>query len=190
MNITFLIPYIVYNKLKQKKGTFMKKFTFALLFASLLSFAHAADDIITVTTVKNKTLNIIGTDVGLNIKEYQDKVVFLEFFGHRCPPCIKSIPHYIKLQEKYKDKLAIVAIEVQGLNNTALKKFVEEKGINYAAISQEKAGSLVPYISKRAQWEGAIPFLIVLDPKGEVQLVQAGMLPETTLEKLILKLSK
>lgn len=176
--------------LKQKKGTFMKKFTFTLLLASLLSFTYAADDIITVTTVKDKTLNIIGTDVGLSIKEHAGKVVFLEFFGHRCPPCIKSIPHYIKLQEKFKDKLAIVAVEVQGLNNAQLKKFVEEKGINYPTVSQEKAGSLVPYISKRAQWEGAIPFLIVLDPKGEVQLVQAGMLPETTLEKLILKLSK
>ena len=168
----------------------MKKITLALLFVSLMTFAQAADDKITVTTVNGKTLNIIGTDTGLTVEEYKGKVVFLEFFGHRCPPCIKSIPHYKKLQAKYKNELAIVAVEVQGMDNATLKSFVKKKGINYPTIAQEKASSLVSYISTRAQWEGSIPFLIILDKEGGVQLVQAGMLPEATLENWIKKLSK
>ena len=95
-----------------------------------------------------------------------------------------------KLQAKYQKNLAIVAIEVQGLEDKALKSFVAKKGINYDAVAQEKAGSLVQYIARRAEWQGAIPFLLVLDKKGNVQLVQAGMLPESALENLITKLSK
>lgn len=161
-----------------------------MLFASLLVTANAKDDKMSITTVDGKTLTIIGTESGLNVEEHKGKIIFLEFFGHRCPPCIRSIPHYKKLQAKYKDKLAIIAVEVQGLSDKELKAFVAKKGINYPTISHEKAGNLVPYIAKRAQWEGAIPFLVVLDQDGGVQLVQAGMLPETTLEKLIEKLSK
>jgi thiol-disulfide isomerase/thioredoxin len=168
----------------------MKKITLIMLFASLFMVANATDDKMSVTTTNGNTITIIGTESGLNIDEYKGKIIFLEFFGHKCPPCIRSIPHYKRLQAKYKDKLAIVAIEVQGLNDKELKSFVKEKGINYTTISHEKAGNLIPYIAKRAQWEGAIPFLIVLDQKGNVQLVQAGMLPESTLENLIKKLSK
>jgi len=161
-----------------------------LLLVSLLTFAQAAVDKLTMTTTDGKTLHMTGTETGLVFEEFKGKIVFLEFFGHRCPPCLASISHYEKLQSKYKDKLAIIAVEVQGLNDSQLKNFVKEKGINYITISQEKAGQLVPYISARAQWRGSIPYLLILDQKGDVQVAQAGMLPESSLENIIKKLSK
>jgi len=161
-----------------------------LIFASLLTFSQAAEDKFTMTTTDGKTLHMTGTPTGLIFDEYKGKVVFLEFFGHRCPPCLKSIPHYKKLQEKYKDDLAIIAVEVQGLDDNELKSFTKEKGVNYVTISQEKAGQLVPYITQRAQWQGSIPFLVILDKKGDVQLMQPGMLPEAALESTIEQLSK
>jgi thiol-disulfide isomerase/thioredoxin len=144
----------------------------------------------TLTTIDGKKINVTGTEGGLIVEEYKGKIVFLEFFGYKCPPCLASIDHYKKLQEKHKEKLVIIAIEVQGLNNSQLQAFVKEKGINYPTIAQEKADQFVNYISMRAQWEGSIPFLVILDKKGDVQLVQAGMLPEDVLEKTIAELSK
>ncbi|MBL0722093.1 MAG: TlpA family protein disulfide reductase [Sulfurovum sp.] len=168
----------------------MRKITLLVIIASFFTILNASDDKMSVSTVDGKKINIIGTEEGLKFPEYSGKVIFLEFFGHRCPPCIKSIPHYKKLQAKYQNKLAIIAIEVQGLDNGDLKSFARKKGINYDVIAQEKAGDLVRYIATRAEWQGAIPFLVVLDTKGNVQLVQAGMLPESALENLINKLSK
>ena len=162
----------------------------ALLLASLLTFSQAAEDKFTMTTTDGKTLHMTGTQTGLVFEEYKGKIVFLEFFGHRCPPCLKSIPHYKKLQEKYKDDLVIIAIEVQGFDDKELKVFTKEKDVNYVTISQEKAGHLVPYIAQRAQWQGSIPFLVILDKKGDVQLMQPGMLPEAALEDYIEQLSK
>jgi len=168
----------------------MKKIALLVIIASFFTILNASDDKMSVSTVDGKTIHIIGTKEGLKFPEYSNKVVFLEFFGHRCPPCLKSISHYKKLQSKYKNKLEVIAVEVQGLSNSGLKAFAKKKGINYDVVAQEKAGNLVRYIATRAEWQGAIPFLIVLDPKGNVQLVQAGMLPESALENLINKLSK
>lgn len=167
----------------------MKKLlTTSLLLLSLLTYTQAAE--MTMTDITGKTYEVTGTEQGLNIKGLEGKVIFLEFFGHRCPPCLASIPHLIKLQKKHKDKLAIVSIEVQGYNHEQTKKFAKEKGMNYIVVSEEKASELVNYIQQRAQWRGGIPFLVALDTKGDVQFVQAGMLPEASLEELVSQLSK
>jgi thiol-disulfide isomerase/thioredoxin len=161
----------------------------ALLIFSLFTYTQAAEaPQMSITDIKGVTHQITGTEQGLNIKGLEGKIVFLEFFGHKCPPCIKSIPHLIKLQEKHKDKLAIIAIEVQGFNNKELTQFAKEKGMNYIVVSDEKAGNFTNYIGQRAEWRGSIPFLVALDTKGAVQFVQAGMLPESSLEELIKQL--
>ena len=173
----------------------MKKLLIAtLLFASFLTMTHAAEDEkvladMSMTDVTGKTYKVTGTQKGLDIEGLKGKVVFLEFFGHKCPPCLASIPHLIKLQKKHKDKLAIVAIEVQGYTDSQVKGFVKEKGMNYITVAEEKAPELVNYISQRAQWKGSIPFMVALDTKGDVQFVQAGMIPEESLEELIAELS-
>ena len=171
----------------------MRNLLATLLIFSLTSFVQAEDKPLaqmSMTDVTGKTYTVTGTEQGLNIQGLEGKVVFLEFFGHNCPPCLASIPHLINLQNKYKDKLAVVSIEVQGYNNAQTTAFVKEKGMNYIVVAEEKAPQLVNYIQQRAQWRGSIPFLVALDTKGDVQFVQAGMLPEASLEELISKLSK
>ena len=167
----------------------------ALLLTSLLTLSQAAQNNgvlaeMSLTDVTGKTYKVNGTQNGLNIEGLEGKVIFLEFFGHKCPPCLKSIPHLIKIQKKHKDKLAIVAIEVQGYTDPQVKSFVKEKGINYITAAEEKASELVNYIAQRAQWRGSIPFMVALDTKGDVQFVEAGMIPEEMLEEIISKLSK
>jgi len=168
----------------------MKKLlTSALLLAALLSSNLTAKDFkMSMTDINGKTYSVIGTEQGLKIEGSKGKIVFLEFFGHKCPPCLATIPHLIDLQKKYKDKLSIIAVEVQGLSNSRLKSFAKEKGMNYTVVADEKANGIVNYITQRAQWQGSIPFLVAMDKKGDVQFVQAGMLPQSSLEELIKQL--
>ncbi len=174
----------------------MKKlFSTLLLLLSLLTYTQAAEDKrylaeMTMTDITGKTYDVRGTEQGLDIKGLEGKVIFLEFFGHKCPPCLASIPHLINLQNKHKENLAIISIEVQGFSQEEVKAFAEEKGMNYIVVSEEKAPELVNYIQQRAQWRGGIPFLVAMDTKGDVQFVQAGMLPEESLEELFSQLSK
>jgi len=161
----------------------MNKLLATLLIASFTFFVQAKEEAkfpeMSMIDTQGKTYKVQGTEQGLVIKGLEGKVVFLEFFGHKCPPCLASMPHLID-----------VSIEVQGLNNKDLIGFAKEKGLNYIVISEEKAEEVVTYIQQRAQWQGSIPFLVALDPQGDVQYVQAGMLPEETLEDLIGQLKK
>jgi thiol-disulfide isomerase/thioredoxin len=185
--------YNAYNI--QKKVNYMKKILLSLLLLlSLVGSANAESatkkSAIELTDINGKTYEVTGTKEGLKISGMEGKVVFLEFFGHKCPPCLASIPHLIDLQKKHKDNLAIISIEVQGLTTDQLKVFAKQKGMNYTVISGEKEHLFVSYIAQRAQWKGSIPFLLVLDKKGNVQFIQAGMLPESSLEEVFQKLNQ
>ncbi len=169
----------------------MKKLMIGLLATLFLAISsHAAEEALVLPTISGKKIHVIGTQNGLKFQEYQGKVVFLEFWGTHCPPCRMSIPNYIKLQKKYKNKLAIVAIEVQDTPKEALKTFVKEQGINYNVIAYRDAVNFVGYISKRARWQGSIPFLIILDKNGNVVTMQVGLLNEKALDGLVAKLSE
>lgn len=171
-----------------------QKLLTALLMLSFITSTQAVEKptqlpTMSMTDIQGKTYKVQGTEQGLKIEGLEGKVVFLEFFGHQCPPCLASIPHLINLQKKYKDTLAVVSIEVQGYNTAQLTAFAKTKGMNYIVVPEETARNLVNYIQQRAQWRGSIPFLVAMDTKGNVQFVQAGMLPEASLEELISQLS-
>jgi len=171
----------------------MKILLNTLLFLSLTFFIQAKDKVLTQISIKDstgKTYQIIGVESGLKIAGLEGKIVFLEFFGHQCPPCLASIPHLIKLQKKHADKLVILAIEVQGYDSKQTAQFAKSKGINYITVSSHEAGELINYIEQRAQWRGGIPFLVALDGKGAVQVIRTGMIAEQTLEDIIAKISK
>ena len=170
----------------------MKKIiTLFLLIVSLGTFSYAQEQPdLSFKDINGKTIGVKGAEQGLDIPSLKGKVVFLEFFGHKCPPCLISIPHLIEIQEKYKDKLSIVSIEVQGLDEKGLKEFVAEEEINYTTATDTSARKLVNYIAARAEWSGSIPFMVAMDTKGDVQFVQAGMIPQDYLEGLVKDLSK
>lgn len=170
----------------------MKKsimFMLVAIMLSTLSFAKS-NPIMKVQDTNGKTYTIQGTSNGLIINEFKNKILFVEFFGHNCPPCLKTIPHLQTLQAKYKDRLAIVAIEVQGFSSSELKAFAKSKNINYVTIAQNDGNQLLNYIGSRAKWEGSIPFLTVVDKKGTVQMLQAGFVPLESLDQVVQKLSK
>ena len=88
----------------------MKKLFALLLTISFLTFAYA-NDIFKIKTINGKNLTFVGTERGIKVQEYKGKVILLEFWGTWCGPCLLSIPHHEELQEKYKDKLQVIAFE-------------------------------------------------------------------------------
>ena len=132
-------------------------------------------------TIDGKTLHLKEIPYGLEIKEFKDRPIFIVMFGYRCPPCLREIPRLIELTKKHKD-LAIIAFEVQGLNSSELKDFVESKGINYNVIAGYDSMNFISYIQAKADWRGSIPFLLGIDKKGVVKIVQVGGLFDEQLE--------
>jgi thiol-disulfide isomerase/thioredoxin len=166
----------------------MKKIIFTLLLMSTMVFSQDTNFIIKDSD--NNTIHVTDLKQGLLFQEYQGKAVFLLMFGHNCPPCREEIPELINLANKYKDKLEIVAIEVQGYENEELAKFKKSENINYHLVSGDNNQDFVQHIFIRSGWKGQIPFLIAIDKRGEVKDIRAGLIPESTLKGLIESLNK
>ncbi len=155
------------------------------LFSLILGLSHAAENSITLKTLTGKEIHIVGTDKGFTIPEYKGKIMLVEFWGTHCPPCLMSIPHYIELQEQYKDQMAMLAIEVQNTPKEKLIAFAKAKGMNYDVVEYKDGYTFVEYITQRANWKGSIPLLLILDQEGVVQIVQPGFVPKENLVKVI-----
>jgi len=143
-----------------------------------------------MTDTDGKTYSIVGTDNQLKIEGMKGKVVFLEFFGLQCPACKEAMPHLINIQNKYKDKLQVMAIEVQKNDVAPINAYKKKYGINYTTFSNYDVGYVVRFIAEKSGWNGSIPFLVAIDSKGQVKFTQAGLIPEKTLEKYIKDFSK
>lgn len=160
-----------------------------LIFTSF-AFSQEDDETFTIKDIKGTTYTIKGTQAGLDFADFKGKIVFLDFFGHQCPPCLASIDIYKNIQEKYKDDIVVLGVEVQGLTSEELQGFGKSKEINYRLVSQDEAYNFLNYITVRAEWEGSIPFLLIIDDKGVVQLMHTGMIDEKTFEEIITELKK
>jgi thiol-disulfide isomerase/thioredoxin len=169
----------------------VKKFFAILAILSITLFAQEQKvDKFEIKDIFGKTTTIIGKKNGLEIPSAKGKIVLIEFWGTHCPPCMFSISHYIELNKKYKDKIAMFAVEVQATPKEQLIDFVKSKGINYNIYTQQDNSDFVKYVAIRAKWSGAIPFLIILDETGSVIDIKTGMVPKEYIEKLIEYLEK
>ena len=151
-----------------------------------------AKDIFTLTTLDGKELHVDETDGGIAFKGHENRVTFLLFFGFRCPPCLAEIPALVSLTKEQHKDLDIIAMEVQRLPVEDLKSFKKMKGINYTLLSGDEGenAQFISYIGKRAQWSGSIPFLVALNPKGEVKVVHVGGMGLDEFKELYENLSK
>ena len=152
--------------------------------------ASANKALFTLTTLDGKTINVNETEGGLVFEEFKEKVVLLIFFGYRCPPCLAEVPVLKALTDKGHKDLEIIALEVQGLPKNKLADFKEKKGINYNLISGEDNYEFISYIGDKANWQGAIPFLIGFNKKGAVQVVHVGGIGASEFDNIYNSLTK
>jgi len=116
----------------------MKKIITTLLLGLLIgTVLHAAEDTFNISTVDGKMLRFKGTPEGIITEPYKGKIVFIEFWGTWCGPCLLSIPHHVKLQEKYKTQLRIVAFETTpSETREKLKAYIKDpKNIDMKRVS-------------------------------------------------------
>ena len=98
------------------------------------------------------------------LKDFEGKVVLLDFWATYCPPCIEEIPHLMELQAKYGDDLRVLGLHVGGdEDRPKIPEFVERLKISYPLAFPEDA--LTAYVFNR---ESAIPQTAVFDRSGKM----------------------
>ncbi len=56
------------------------------------------------------SLEIIGSDETINIKDLRGKVVVINFWGTWCGPCKAELPHFSEIASEYKEEVVVIAV--------------------------------------------------------------------------------
>jgi thiol-disulfide isomerase/thioredoxin len=118
-----------------------------------------------------------------NLSAYRGQVVILNIWATWCGPCVKEIPDFIKLREKYGPQgfeiigVSIDPIAQQGGGAAAVAPFMKRLSINYpvwmvtdqAALGQYPVGS-------------GIPTTYIIDRNGQVAQKYIGVRPMAVFE--------
>ncbi|MCH9812588.1 MAG: TlpA family protein disulfide reductase [Epsilonproteobacteria bacterium] len=136
----------------------------------------APSNVMTLTTYDGQPIDINITAEGFKFKQFPGKTVILDFFGPMCPPCIIELPHLIELQEKHKDELQFIAVQVQmPMENEELAKFVKKNGVNYPVVNLNDAWDIVSFVKANTNWGGQIPFMLMFDKQGRLKTTYLGV---------------
>jgi len=118
-----------------------------------------------------------------DIKEWNGKVILLNFWATWCPPCRHEIPGFIKMYNKYKTKgFTIVGIALDTKQNAI--DFLDPMGINYPVLVAEKQG-LSLMTQKYGNDLGVLPYSVIIDRKGIIRHTVAHAMTEKQAEQLI-----
>ena len=172
----------------------MKNLLFLVMFFSM-GILHAQENNVSndvnqsraitfeLNSVNKGVVKISEIEKGLSIDGYQDKVVILTFIAYNGKPCKKLIGILNEMKKEHKDFDAF-AVEMRKLEGESLKAYAKEYKIDFPIIGYKNAEAFVNYIRHRAGWNGNMPFIIILDKRGEVKYLHVGLIPKEGFEKV------
>jgi len=98
---------------------------------------HLSPPEIPVETRVNLNWNLrtlSGTQINL-ADEYEDKVIFINFWATWCPPCIAEMPSIEKLYQKFKDRIGFACISNESLGT--IKEYKTKNKYSFTMYQSE-----------------------------------------------------
>ena len=115
-----------------------------------------------ITTINGKKIEVNKINKGFIFDKFKGKIVLLEVYGDSCPHCLRAIPFYNKLQNRYKKDIVIIALESYGsLNNANRQKYI--------TIPKSKSGKMFKFIKDLTGYNlQMVPYLMIFDKNGKI----------------------
>lgn len=108
------------------------------------------------------TYNFSQLDERLHTKN--DTVYVVNFWATWCAPCVKELPYFDQVGERYKSqkvKVLLVSLDMNKQVESSLLPFVTRKKIRQEVIHlhEPDANAWIPIVN--AQWSGALPATLI-----------------------------
>lgn len=116
------------------------------------------------------------------LKQWQGKIIVLNFWATWCPPCREEMPELSVLNEKYQTKNVIVlgiATDDIGL----VREFAKETKLSYPLLAADMAGSELGATLGNSQ--DVLPYTVIIKADGSVAKTIFGRLSMPELEKTL-----
>jgi thiol-disulfide isomerase/thioredoxin len=115
----------------------------------------------------------------VDLRDFQGRVVVLNFWATWCPPCRFEIPHLVRLRSDYDEKeVAILGLSIdQGTEDRVrplLSRFVAEYEINYPVLLDGELRLLRQFMRRDLAAAG-VPMTFVFDAKGQLFSTHEGL---------------
>lgn len=148
---------------------------FAMILATSASPASAARVSALAPGASAPVFTLPTREGEVSLEALKGKVVYVDFWASWCEPCRRSFAWMKTLHEKYGDRLAVVAIDLDRRRADA-DGFLAANPVPFT-IAFDPAGKVA-----EAFHVAAMPSSYVLDPQGRVLHAQAGFDPKKTAE--------
>ncbi len=113
---------------------------------------------------------------------WQGKLVVLNFWATWCPPCLKEMPAFVRLQHRHGARgLQFVGIALDTPEEVA--KFVQAHGIDFPILAGED--DVARYMQRLGNTIGVLPFTVVVGRDGVVRHTHQGEWSEAEAERVI-----
>jgi len=117
-----------------------------------------------------------------NLSEWRGKVLVVNFWATWCPPCLKEIPEFMQMQEKWGGKgLQFVGIAAD--QPEKVRQFAAKYRINYPILLGEMDVIQIARLAGNAA--GGLPFTVIIDRQGAWVRSESGALDESRLSKMV-----
>ncbi len=142
----------------------------------------------------NEDIRIVKYEELLADLLQEDEVLYVvNFWATWCVPCVEELPHFMKVNEDYKDqpnyKMVLVSLDSAKKIESNLIPFIEKKKINAEVIvlsDSKRMNTWIPIINK--DWSGSIPATAFYLNGKQVYFIEGQMSEEElriTLKKYI-----
>jgi cytochrome c biogenesis protein CcmG, thiol:disulfide interchange protein DsbE len=117
----------------------------------------------------------------VSLEKLQGKPVVLNFFGSWCPPCLRELPGFEAVSQRFGSKVAFVGVTFNDTRPGA-QQALAKAGITYAAGWDPENGVALDYGLVR------MPTTVFISPKGTLLERKDGEFTEVQLEATINRL--
>ena len=117
-----------------------------------------------------------------HLREWEGKVLLVNFWATWCAPCREEIPLIQQAREQYKDRefeVIGVAVDVE----QSVEEYRNELAIEYPLLLVQ--GDPTGLLSSFGDEQGVLPHSAILGRKGEILATHTGPLTSDQLEQLI-----
>ncbi|HCN49613.1 MAG TPA: TlpA family protein disulfide reductase [Chryseobacterium sp.] len=100
-------------------------------------------------------------DLEQRIQQEQDKLLVVNFWSTTCAPCVKELPHFMEVNNKYvnnpKFKMILVSLD-RLADQERVSKFIKNKNLTAEVVLLDDIKRMNTWIPKfEKDWDGNIP---------------------------------